>query len=607
MNPSNGNPMVASMVQGLETAMSPEAAAVIAAGPPPDAFASPPPDPMSAPITGFAPFAPPAPPAFSRGDARAVEKAADQRQATLTSQSLRKFGQIAKLFPGAERVRVRKRLDDGTSGPIGDWSLRDIASTGDIEAFLLQYVRPVYRGGRYSVSIFDANGREIDAGVIPIPDPPATPAGPYGGGGGGDAVTMKLIDKLDGMERRMMQPATPPPDPLEQFRRVRAQMEEMKKDGLGGDAAMMMAMMQSQSRQPAGPDPYMIEQMATMRAELAALKSAPAALPPPPPMPAPENPMMTALAALLPTLATALVTKLVEKPAPDPNAMSVKELLPLLLQKPGEKSELAVMRESLTFFKEMQGETKTDSLQDKLRELAALKELATDITGGGGGNQGTTFWDALGALFSNKAFGDNLGTMLGQEVKARQTAAARVQTGAPKNALPADAGRAPAPPAQGAPPPSPERIAIPDDIRDYCARMEGANDDVGRIQAVVEALNRLRGLPQWSPFVNELLGATGANDKEKVLKGLKGFLGLLAANKVLDRDAGLRVLRSFDEQWDAFHATFARMLGGNAAAPAPAAAPSPTIVTPPPEPAPAPGGEEESDDEDEDEENEAEA
>ena len=94
--------------------------------------------------------------------------------------------------------------------------------------------------------------------------------------------------------------------------------------------------------------------------------------------------------------------------------------------------------------------------------------------------------------------------MLGQEVKARQAQALRQQqvaSGTPKNTLPADGSRPQAPPA-APPPPAPERIAIPDDIRDFCARMEAADDDVGRIQAVVEALNRLRGLPQWSPVVN---------------------------------------------------------------------------------------------------------
>ena len=90
-----------------------------------------------------------------------------------------------------------------------------------------------------------------------------------------------------------------------------------------------------------------------------------------------------------------------------------------------------------------------------------------------------------------------------------------------------------------------------------------------------------------------------------MLKGLKGFLGLLHANRLLDRDAGLRVLQSFTEQWDAFHATFARMLNPGAAVAA-----TPVIVPPPPAPAapssppPAPASNAEGADEDEEDEGE---
>lgn len=561
--PIPANPGAAHVVASLDSMMSPEVATVLAQpGPPPVGLPGPlPPDPMSAPISAFDPSA------FRTPRTQAPQQV---DKFGSTNPGLRKFGALQKAIPGAEKVRLRKRMPDGHLVLIGDWSLREIQSAGDIDAFVLQYAVPLHKGGRYVVSIFDARNQEYEAGDVITPET-VGPAVPHG-----DPVTMRLIDKLDSMERKMLAPTVPPPDPFETYKKVQAQVEEMKKQGMDGTTAVMLAMQQSQ--RPAGPDPYMIEQMATMRAELAALKAAPAPMPLPPMAP-PSNPMMDALAASMPALVAALVTKLTAPPTPDPNAFTAKEAIALLTAKPPERDPVMEFRESLRFFRDLQGGQKEESIKDKLAEIAAIKELATDIVGGPSGPQNTNFFDALVQLFSNKGFGDNLGAAIGQEIKARQ------QQKAPA-ALPANTTPAPNQGQQIQPQPAPadqRRVAVPENMRDLCAAMEGADTDETRAQAVVRALSALEPHPQWKEFVHALLGAVAGGEKQKALNMLANWMKFLVENRLFAEPAALRCLKTFGEQFDAIQMIVRAQMGMKSiAAPAPAPAGKPPVVTPPP-------------------------
>lgn len=77
------------------------------------------------------------------------------------------------MMPGAERVRVEKRLANGNLGFIADYSKQDLASHPDLQSFLAKYVKPSYGAGEYKVTGLDALGRSYEAGSVHLIDPPS--------------------------------------------------------------------------------------------------------------------------------------------------------------------------------------------------------------------------------------------------------------------------------------------------------------------------------------------------------------------------------------------------------------------------------------------------
>lgn len=534
----NGNTLANNLAQDLESTMSPEIGAVISPAPPP------PTAPLSIPFSGFDP-----PP--QHRPSRAEQQRAQQTSAP-PSASLRKFGTMAKMFPGAEKVRVSKRSTSGGLGPIGEWSLRDIARTGDMLSFMLEFVRPTWKGGSYHFEIGDARGVWVDGGAIELPEVPGGGSASYGGS---ESVSHALIDQIARLENKVTAPPLPPPDPIENFKRMKETLDSMKEPNTAGDSnAMVLSMMQMMMQQTMRPAD------AELRAELAALKAQLAA-PPSMPMPPPpaEPTMHPALAGLLGAFTAAvpsLIERVMAKPAPDPNALTTRDIIALLQSNKNDKSELEIMRESLVFFKSMAGETKQETLTEKLQEMNALKELAENITGGGAAPN-ANFFDALGALFSNKSFADSLGKVFGQEVNARRNVAPApvVQpTQAPQLSGPAQ--QTPAAP----PPPAKPRLVLPDDMREFCERIEKAADDETRVRATIEALYHLRSIEQWAPVVDDLIHSAATNQRERAMQLLSGWFGFLVSNKMLEHAAGSTAIKSFHEQWPAVHATIAKML-----------------------------------------------
>jgi hypothetical protein len=245
---------------------------------------------------------------------------------------------------------------------------------------------------------------------------------------------------------------------------------------------------------------------------------------------------------------------------------------------------LEVARETIALFREMSGGEKQATLQEKLSEMQALRELAKDITGGndaGRARSESNFWDAAAGLLANKAFGEGFGKALGATMesfaanKGAAAAGPRVvslgPTQAPQNPhqqiqQPRPAGNLPPTPtqAQGAPQ-QPQQaqqptIEIPDDFPALVEKIETATDDRQRIEAVVNALYALRPLEQWREFVHGLLGATAKNEKDAALRGLHGWLKVLVGNRLMAGPTGNKVMETFVTNWDAIHATVAGMM-----------------------------------------------
>lgn len=520
----------------------------------------------------------------TRTEVRRMEAAADRAVAARLSPALKRFGEIAKLVPGAERVRVRKRLPTGQIGPIGEWSLRDIQTSGDLEAFLMQYVRPRWKGGDYHLAVIDGSGREHDAGMIPMPDPPTDSLG-LGAPASSEGHLDLVRDMMNRMERTMQPQA--PVDPLEQIRRAKAMISELNGGQQNANDATLAMMLAMQQQRPAGPDPMMVqllERLATKVEKLEQGNAALAAMPPPlPPAPAAPSIDIPAITNLLATVAVPLIVKMMER-NDDRDRITPRDMIEILERRRTGDEDRLTARDAIALVRDLQSSVPQQSISDKMSELAALRELAQGLAGpsASSGPAQTTFWDALAAFASNKHFGDAMGKVLGGEVERRRGPQVATlpqprelsptsQPALPPRSQPwtptavAAAGTPAAsttqPTAAAARPAAPPRVVLPDSFAEYAKRMNEATDNEAFVLATIEGLNDLRPSEQWSTFVRAMLEGVIRNDREGVLRGLRNWTALLAQNGVLQPEVIDRSQAAFTEHWDAVHATITSMFG----------------------------------------------
>ena len=504
------------------------------------------------------------------------------------SPALKRLGKVAELVPGAERVRIRKMLDNGQLGFIGDYSVRDIETSGDLEIHLHRYVRPTHKGGSYYISIFDSKGLEHNAGVIPLVDAP--PEAPQ------ESALGLVREMMNRMEQQKMS-YTPPPDPIEQMMRMQTAMQRMKemtgqKDGSGDSMMMMMLMQQMQAQQaPKGPDPILVALLDKMDRRMEQLEKKVVegpplgALPPPLPPPMPVADPVETIVKLMPLLA----------PKEDKDRLSTRDILELVMAK-GRNDDQPTWRDVIEMMNRKREEEKPQqTVLDQIQAVAAAKQALDQLSPQGHSSQ-TTFWDAIGALFSQEKFGAGIGAAIGAAVKAK----------AEEPALPASRPAAqlqPGPqvqraiarplPAQVAPPPAevqPPKIVFPESMKEIAKKLSSATEDAQRVDLVVQSMFVLHSTPQWKQFVMDVLSKTAENQREIVLEEyLRPWLGLLVAAELVTSDAGKQTLRAFDENWHAVHSEIAKRLGRPVQEPS-AAAPAPL------EPVPSPNAAETQDD-----------
>jgi len=506
----------------------------------------------------------------------AALKEAQQNVKSHVSPALKRLGKVAELVPGAERVRIRKMLDNGQLGFIGDYSVRDIETSGDLEIHLHRYVRPSHKGGSYYISIFDSKGLEHNAGVIPLVDAP--PEAPQ------ESALGLVREMMNRMEQQKMS-YTPPPDPIEQMMRMQTAMQRMKEmtgQKEGGDSMMMMMMMQQMQAQqaaPRGPDPMFValldkmdRRMEQLEKKLVEGPSLGAMLPPPPPMPV-ADPIDT-IVKLMPLLA----------PKEDRDRLSTRDILELVTAK-GKSDDQPSWRDVIEIMNRRRDEDKpAQTVLDQIQAVAAAKQALDQLSPQGNSSQ-TSFWDALGALFSQEKFGAGIGSAIGAVVKAKAEegpAAQGPRQLPPVQTPPRQLQQAVVRPLEQAPPPAPVRFRFPESMKKIVDQMNVAREDHVRIDLVVQAMFILHGSPEWKNFVMELLSKTAEGHKEEVLEGyLKPWLGILVSHELVDRVAATETLRAFGEHWETVHAEIAKRLGRPVqAAPAPASPVAAPVAAP---------------------------
>lgn len=542
-------------------------------GPPP-----PPPD-------GSVPFSPREHKEFTSKEAKAAEKALD-RQADafaagrVNKTLLRKFGHIAQTIPGAERIRLRKRRENGNLGYIGEYNFRDLASIGDMEVFIAKYAKPQFGAGEYDVTIIDTNGREFPGGSVWIEGAPEANNAANGG----------MVDLVRDLVNRNTAPQ-PMQDPIETMRRAQALAKELK-ESAGNDPMVAMMAMQQLAPRSSGPDPMILSALERIAAKL---EGPPAGalplMPPPPPAPPPVDWIALGSSVVLPLLQMFQQNQQAQQQMQlQQQQQQMTTILSLMSNKDGlsTKDLLALMNEQHSRSLELlQRKTDEDrpqnTIEDQMQALVKMKEFASAFAPPPApGPQGASFWDALVALASSQDMAGALADRIRQREQSRALPAqnAQVVHSRPAPAMPSQAA-SPAP----APAQQERAIQIPPSLKDDAAKIAMAGDAASRVQATIEALVALQSSPQFNRFVMALLEATAKNEQEHAMRGLGGWLKMLVENEMLTRDVALKVLADFEEHWDTIRALLIEripMLKPLAAAvPAPAEPAAPAVPAAP--------------------------
>jgi hypothetical protein len=368
------------------------------------------------------------------------------------SPSTTKLGKgLADKLPGAERIKVYKRLETGSLGHIGDYRARDLNDCTDIEEFIARYVKPTYGAGEYVLKGVDAYGREIDVGSVHLLGQPQMTEGNNAIG-----LLQNLFHKQfemlnDERERARQAPPQPVQDPITMLRNVMAISETVtekarkEKEGLAAEASnasngmmqMFMMMMQQQQQQAQ----QQAQQMQQMLMTLMAPKEDPltkvllsklleeksnghsAPLPPPPPPPPAPDPM-EGIAKLITALAEAGLVG--GGGGGGGGDAEVKNLLKEMVlarenDRVGPKDLINILQAS----KEERG---TDDFKRSADNLSMMLQLTNQMRQSTEGGAAAGFFDALAALFGNRDFAGSIaGAIRSKASDTQQTQALQLQ------------------------------------------------------------------------------------------------------------------------------------------------------------------------------------
>lgn len=550
-------------------------------GPPPSIENAPPLPPSPPPVekrtpflvgpaaaaAGAAPFMPPAP-----SKAEAKEIVANATAAKGSPMASKKFAELSKLIPGAERVRIRRRRTDGSLYTIKDYSKADIDHTGDIEAFIYNYLRPVYGGGEYNVSLVDAKGVELDGGIVrlegPSLDPHAQPTTQ-------DTNGPLLVE----MFKTLTRPQPPPPDAISQFKNMKEilvemtpkndnsvltammqmqmQMQQAQQSQAAENMKLFMAMMTTQSQKPA-IDPALAALIDRMDRRLEKIETAASAPPmPPPPPPPPSGPNYT-----MPELITAVTGAIAAVvPLVKGDSVSAAEMATLIInaQAAAKPTDALGVRDVIDIFKQReQDQSPPATLEEQMGTLMRLKEFGTMLnpppppTAPGG----TNIYDAMLAILGpGSAISQAIGSRVDRELQAPPAKRVEVTdirhvqpTVQPAGSLVPSTPSAPAPAPTA---PEEEAVPLPADFDAKLAAMNNASSPGERIGAAVDMLMSLYPIPQWQRLIQTILTtiASTPKDAEPAMRPIGGLLAKFVDAKMLPRETALATLKAFKDSY----------------------------------------------------------
>lgn len=514
------------------------------------------------------------------------EQRREDRQSTQQqTPSTKRFGAIGKKMPGAERIRIHKRRDNGKLAFVGDYDSADLAASDNVESFIFDSITPKWGYGRYQIQGVDVHGRTFDAGRVEILAPlseqtqPQTPSAPNP-----FDLLQKLMDReaeRRDMEMRMMQQNQKDPiDMLRQIHELQQQlvppvpMPMVTKSSDGGQNNAMTTML-------AG----MMQMMTTVIAS---------ALQPKP------DPMAPVIVALISKLAD-------NKPQTvDPSAqlVTLSEVVKNLRGSDGGSGQMVdlLLKERMTpgdvlqMVDKFRGERGTDDFKKSLENIGFLLNAVQQVRAQTEPSASGGFLDVISSALNNPAFGEMLlsRTRGGQQApapqqlppqqpmralpdpaiaqKARELAIRKLRleeleierrekalaAGVPVPAAPAAPASVapPVPPTEDAQTVAPEASAapaeagLPPNIADHINAYLVAKDDAQITEATLNLVFDMASDPKWKPYSEIILALLHQSDRGRFLHYMGSLFSSLKSIQLVKEELAQRVMTSLHDNFE---------------------------------------------------------
>ncbi len=337
-----------------------------------------------------------------------------------------KLGILAKMAPGAAKVKVYKRRDTGELDFVRDYTAQDVNRFSDYESFIKRYLEPTYGPGEYELIGVDDRNNESALGTTRLIELPKHSA---------ENGVVKLVESvltrseelnrqaMERMERGMKESQAGQQNPLELMKGV-MEMTDILEQKAGGGKNDMLAMMMAQQQQNMQ---LLVTVLGTKKEEDPTLKlllaklledkmggGSSGNLPPPPPPPPPSSffekidigAALTGVAAIVGALGALGIGK------KDNNEQTLfLELLKL------QNQDRMSPKELISLLKNNEAPS-TDDFTSTVDKIAAVVNIAKNLDPGGSPQNG--LMDVLAALAGNRDLGAGISRLLGAKLSAQQ-------------------------------------------------------------------------------------------------------------------------------------------------------------------------------------------
>lgn len=375
----------------------------------------------------------PSPRETKQDDKEKVKAARESKKGD--SPSMKRLGAIGKKMPGAEKVRVAKRGEDGELYVIRTYDANDLAQSETLEEFINTWLKPKYGSGTYSLVGVNAYGQEFDGGHIRCMGPKDSKpeqkpqADVVPGVSAMDVLNDYLKQSVERQERevqRIQQMLSHRPeekDPIDTVEKVMGLQEKMGGSAKKENEATMAALISSMAAQSQTTMKLMMEQQAKSNEQLLTVLSS---------NKGPDPLMAILIKGLLEEKSSGGGDKMPPPLPPEDPIEKMKAMSEIMKNMRSEDTSSAKLMEYALakidkdsfgpkdMIELMKGGQGTDDFKKSFENLSLMLGAMRNLkehTGEGGASSG--FWDALSSLVSNRDFASSVGNAIRAKTQNR--------------------------------------------------------------------------------------------------------------------------------------------------------------------------------------------